>query len=118
MLRLAHLNLTVSDADRSTQFYRRWFGFHQILAEYDDGTRFISDGSGFELALHRVDQATPSKEWHFGFLASDADVVRELMSAMAAADLDVADPEDMNGYVGFKCEDPDGHIIEVYFEPR
>jgi catechol 2,3-dioxygenase-like lactoylglutathione lyase family enzyme len=118
VLRLAHLNLTVSDVDRSDEFYRRWFAFDRVLAEYDDGTRFVSDASGFELGLHRGGPAASSVDWHFGFLASDQATVRELRTAMTAAGVVVIDPEDSRGYVGFKCADPDGYVVEVYFEPR
>ena len=52
MLRLGHLNLTVSDVNRAASFYATWFGFDQVLAGYPDNTRFVTDGSGFELALH------------------------------------------------------------------
>ncbi len=40
------------------------------------------------------------------------------MSAMTASGLVVEEPENTRRYVGFKCRDPDGHIVEVYFEPR
>jgi len=36
VLRLGHLNLTVSDLNRAATFYATWFGFDQVLAEYPD----------------------------------------------------------------------------------
>jgi catechol 2,3-dioxygenase-like lactoylglutathione lyase family enzyme len=119
VLRLGHLNLTVTDLDRSTAFYGRWFGFDRLLAEYPDGTRFLTDGSGFELGLHPGLTGPSAKpNWHFGFLAPGGDSVRLLMAALLSNEVPVMDAEDEDGYVGFKCLDPDGNVIEVYWEPR
>jgi catechol 2,3-dioxygenase-like lactoylglutathione lyase family enzyme len=119
VLRLGHLNITVTDVDRSTAFYARWFGFDRILADYPDGTRFVTDGSGFELALHHRAGAGPQGgDWHFGFLAADPGTVRSLLTQLRSDAVAVMEVEDEPGYVGFKCEDPDGHVIEVYWENR
>lgn len=118
MLRLGHLNITVADRDRSTDFYGRWFGFDRVLADYPDGTRFITDASGFELGLHAGQPIARPAEWHFGFLAPDAETARALRAALAADGVEIIQPEDEDAYVGFKCLDPDGHMIEVYWEPR
>jgi len=118
MLRLGHLNIGVADIDRSCEFYGRWFGFDRLMAEYEDGTRFITDASGFELGLHPGGSAGPGRDWHFGFIASDPETVTDLMSAMTTSGLTIMEPENRGGYVGYKCEDPDGHTVEVYFEPR
>jgi catechol 2,3-dioxygenase-like lactoylglutathione lyase family enzyme len=118
MLRLGHLNVTVADLDRASAFYSTWFGFDRTVAEYADGTRMLNDASGFDLALHEGVPAAGEKDWHFGFLAPDAPSVRELMEAMAAAAVVVTDEEDTPDYVGFKCRDPDGNIIEVAYELR
>ena len=119
MLRVGHLNLTVTDLDRSTEFYSRWFGFDRVLAEYPDGARFLTDRTGFELALHPgLASARTELNWHFGFLAPDGRTVRELVAELLSEEIPVADPAYEQGYVGFKCLDPDGHVIEVYWEPR
>jgi catechol 2,3-dioxygenase-like lactoylglutathione lyase family enzyme len=118
MLRLGHLNITVSDLDRSAAFYGRWFGFDRVLVDYGDGTRFITDGDGFELGLHPGIPKGSATDWHFGFLATGAAGVRDLMAALAVAGVVISDLEDEVGYVGFKCRDPDGYLIEVYWEPR
>ena len=118
VLRLGHLNLVVSDLDRSIVFYGRWFGFDRVVADYDDGTRFITDTTGFELGLHPGRPAASRPDWHFGFLSPDSDGVRDLMASLSAAGVPISDPEDEPNYVGFKCQDPDGYVIEVYWEPR
>ena len=119
MLRLGHLNLTVADTEAAAAFYGRWFGFQRVLAEYRDGTIFVSDDAGFELALHegRLPR-TGHDAWHFGFLASSASAVTRMAVAMRDAGVDVYALEETSSYTGFKCRDPDGYEIEVYCEPR
>lgn len=114
---LRHLNLNVADIDRSTAFYSRWFGFGQELARYPDGTVFLTDGEGFELALHAGPPAADAG-WHFGFTCGSRDEVDALAAGLAGAGVELVDRHDEPGYVGFKCRDPDGYWIEVYFEPR
>jgi catechol 2,3-dioxygenase-like lactoylglutathione lyase family enzyme len=118
VLRLGHLNIDVHDLDRAVSFYAQWFGFDRVLAEYPDRTLFVTDATGFELALHEGAATRTERDWHFGFLAPDVATVRTLMASMATAGIAVADAEDTDAYVGYKCRDPDGHVIEVYFEPR
>lgn len=118
-MRLNHLNITVADLDRATEFYRRWFGFGRVLAEYEDGTRFITDDTGFELGLHPSSEPTSgSSAWHFGFSAPSPEAVRELLSSLQGSAVPVVEQTDEPGFAGFKCRDPDGHLIEVYWEPR
>ena len=111
---LAHLNLTVFDVERSVAFSRRWFGFDSEPQEYDDGTVFIRDARGFDLALH---EGSPfAAGIHFGFRADSADAVRSLRTAMTEAHATITETYDEDGFVTFKCLDPDGYEIEVYWE--
>ena len=71
MARVGHLNLTVGDVDASIAFYEV-VRLRAVLARYDDGTVFVTDDDGFELAFH-AGEAVADDGWHFGFLASSAD---------------------------------------------
>lgn len=51
-LPMAHLNLTVGEVEHSIAFYRKWFGFTAPSRTYPDGTVFIGNDDGFNLALH------------------------------------------------------------------
>lgn len=113
-LSLTHLNLTVADIDRSIAFYRRWFGFESEPQRYDDGTVFIRNGDGFDLALHA--DAPTSTGVHFGFRCSSPDVVRSLRTALTDAAIPIIETYDEDDFVSFKCLDPDGYQIEVYWE--
>ena len=96
VFRVGNLNISVADIARSSDFYAQWFGFDRVLAEYDNGTRFIADASGFELGLHPGGSVQPRRDWHFGFMASDPDAVHDLRSAMTTSRLTILEPESTN----------------------
>ncbi len=114
---VTHLNLTVADVDRSQAFYERWFGFDQRPETYSDGTRFIRNADGFDLALHPGAPPTPpAPTVHFGFRTTADGEVRELRRALQEAGVPITEAHDEPGYVSVKCLDPDGYEVEVYAE--
>ena len=114
---VAHLNLTVADIDRSQAFYERWFGFDQRPETYSDGTRFVRNADGFDLAFHPGQPPSPpAPTVHFGFRTEEADEVRTLLAELRAAHVPITESHDEPGYVSLKCLDPDGYEIEVYAE--
>jgi|SRR5215471_21350376 len=114
-----HLGLPVRDQRRSQQFYSAYFGFDPASAqEYADGTVIIRNAEGFDLALHPVENIKPPPEFlHAGFKAAGSADVRTLMDRMEADGITIVERDDEAGYTAFKCLDPDGHKIEVYWEP-
>jgi catechol 2,3-dioxygenase-like lactoylglutathione lyase family enzyme len=118
-VRLSHLGLPVRDVERSQRFYATYFGFDLGSARtYPDGTVIIRDSDDFDLALHRAAEVGPTPEFlHFGFRAATSDGVRALLARLDADGVPVVERDDEQEYVGFKCADPDGHRVEVYWEP-
>jgi catechol 2,3-dioxygenase-like lactoylglutathione lyase family enzyme len=118
-MHLTHLGLPVRDAARSQLFYTKYFRFDPATAQrYPDGTIIIRNADGFDLALHATqDVGTPQPFLHFGFrLASGADV-REALDRVRADGIEIIEHDDEPDMVSFKCVDPDGHRVEVYWEP-
>jgi catechol 2,3-dioxygenase-like lactoylglutathione lyase family enzyme len=114
---LVHLNLTVADVDRSVDFYRRWFGFTGPRRHYPDGTVFVSNDEGFDLALHPGrPPEDPAPTFHFGFRCPTPDEVRAVRADLGGAGVQLTESYDDDGYVNLKCRDPDGYEIEVYWE--
>jgi len=112
---LVHLNLTVADLARSEVFYAHWFGFEQRPETFSDGTRFIRNDDGFDLALHPgTPPSPPAPTVHFGFRTDDADEVRALLAALQDEGVTITEHHDEEGYVSLKLLDPDGYEIEVY----
>jgi len=118
-MRVCHLGLPVADQDRSLRFYLAHFGFDSDSARrFPDGTVIVRDAEGFDLALHPVSEVGPAPEFlHFGFRLGSAGEVRALRARVAGAGVPVIEDCDEPGLVSFKCTDPDGHRIEVYWEP-
>jgi catechol 2,3-dioxygenase-like lactoylglutathione lyase family enzyme len=118
-MHLSHLGLPVRDAARSQIFYATHFGFDPGTAQrYDDGTVIIRNADGFDLALHESQEVcSPQPFLHFGFrLARGADV-RDVLDRVRAGGIEIIEHDDEPDMVSFKCVDPDGHRIEVYWEP-
>ena len=117
-MHLSHLGLPVADADRSVDFYATYFGFDPATAQrYPDGTVIVRNADGFDLALNAgQDPGAPPPFLHFGFhLDSDAEV-RAVLDRVRAGGVEVIEHDDDADGVSFKCADPDGHRIEVYWE--
>jgi catechol 2,3-dioxygenase-like lactoylglutathione lyase family enzyme len=115
---LRHLNLRVRDADACRDFYVEHFGFRPAF-EADDGY-FIRNDAGFLLALVPTSSNHPLPEgFHIGFTAGDADEVAFTRRRLDDAGVEVGALEDFRpdeDYVTFRCWDPDGTEIEVFWE--
>jgi catechol 2,3-dioxygenase-like lactoylglutathione lyase family enzyme len=114
-----HLGLPVRDHQRSLRFYTAYFGFDPATAqEYPDGTVIVRNADGFDLALHPVgDVGALPAFLHAGFRAAEAGEVRALLARLDADGVTIVERDDEDEYASFKCLDPDGHRVEVYWEP-
>ena len=115
---LNHLNLRVRDPGACRDFYQRHFGFRPAFEA--EGGYFIRNDDGFLLALvptgsdHRYPEG-----FHIGFGQVNADAVTSAHEALSAARVRITDLEDhrpTESYVTFRCWDPDGIEIEVFWE--
>jgi len=105
-----HLNLRVHDAAACRAFYEAHFGF-RLAFEADDG---------FLLALVPAAPHQPLPDgFHVGFTMPSADEVERLHRALSAASVPVGmldDERPVEAYVTFRCWDPDGTEIEVFWQ--
>jgi len=120
-----HVNLTVADVDISVGFYQRWLGFGGEDRRFPDGTVFVRDAEGTDLAFHQGDH--PASETpglgtplglllHFGFRRREPSEVRELHAGLVGAGVGVVGFDDEAEVVSVKFADPDGYLVEVYWE--
>jgi catechol 2,3-dioxygenase-like lactoylglutathione lyase family enzyme len=116
-MRLNHLGLLVRDQRVSLAFYETYFGFDGATAQtYPDGTVIVHNADGFDLALH-IGEAPTLPFIHFGFALPDPDDVHNLRARLEADRVQIVERDDEPDLVSFKCLDPDGWRIEVYWEP-
>lgn len=116
-MQINHLHLKVASVERARAFYARFFGLTDFV--WHGEMLFMRDDAGMDLALAPAKEAEPMPPWfHFGFRLKDADAVRTLHDAMGAAGVPLSAPLTAEGeFTFFRCADPDGYSIEVYFEP-
>ena len=115
---LNHLNLRVRDPLACRRFYERHFAFR--LAFEADGGYFERGADGFLLALVPAAPHQPLPPgFHIGFAVATPAEVIAMRAALVTADVPVSDLDDARpdeAYVTFRCWDPDGTEIEVFWE--
>jgi catechol 2,3-dioxygenase-like lactoylglutathione lyase family enzyme len=117
-VKLNHLAISVRDQQRSIQFYATYFGFDPATARrYPDGVIIVHDADGFALALGAGGSTERAPGFpHFGFDVASPEKVRGLRARLVADGVELVEDEDTATYVGFKCLDPDQHVVEVSWE--
>jgi catechol 2,3-dioxygenase-like lactoylglutathione lyase family enzyme len=113
---LNHLHLHVQDLERSRTFYASYFGFREHTRH--GKILFMRNERAFDLALAPDAEKQGFPTWfHFGFRLQNPTDVRDLHARMKTAGVAMkVDLIDDEGYVSFRCFDPDGHGIEIYWE--
>ncbi len=116
---LNHLHLHVRNQAAAAAFYMRYLGFTEHARHGAAGEiLFLRNRDGFDLALvEDPDPAAFPRWFHFGSRLIDAAAVRALHALMVTDGVPlpmalVDDPD----FVCFRCVDPDGHPIEIYWE--
>jgi catechol 2,3-dioxygenase-like lactoylglutathione lyase family enzyme len=114
-----HLAIPVHDQERSRRFYETYFGFDARLARrYEDGVLMLYNDAGFALALGPSrDQTVPPTWMHFGIGLSSPEAVLALRDRLATGGVELTEECHEPDYVSIKCRDPDGYIVEAFWEP-
>jgi glyoxylase I family protein len=128
---LDHVDLAVADLRRSIAFYGpvlEYLGFERVAAAPDRGLWVLTEESGrvFEIEIRPATRAgshvrgAPGLD-HLAFCAASRSDVDGLGKILLELGADVTDPPAEYGYtpgyyaVGFS--DPDGHHVEVVYQP-
>lgn len=112
---LNHLNLRVRDAPACRDFYVEHFAF--VPAFEAEGGYFLRGPSGFLLAVVPVEdhQALP-EGFHVGFGLDDRGDVEAVHERLRRSGVEIGEIHGGDDYVTFRCWDPDGTEIEVFWE--
>ena len=117
-MKLNHLNLRVVDPDACRDFYCAHFGFRPEFEA--EGGYFLRGDDRFLLAVVPTDAHVDLPEgFHVGFGAATPDEVEWAHATLSAAAVPVSAVEDHRpgeDYVTFRCWDPDGTEVEVFWE--
>ena len=109
-----HLALAVADEERSRRFYAR-LGFNARMERMDDGVLMLWNAEGFQLALGPADSDARLPEFlHFGRRYPTAE---DAIAAAARTEAEVVEAWDEADYVSRKVRDPDGYVVELFWEP-
>lgn len=117
-MELSHVNLRVRDAAACRDFYVEHFGFEPAFEA--EGGHFVRNPGGFLLAILPADPHQPLPDgFHIGFSAATPDEVVQQYDRLSAAGVRATDVEDYlpgEDYVTFRCWDPDGTEVEVFWD--
>jgi len=113
-MRLNHVTLSVTDIERSVDFYKR-LGLRQIVASYPSYARFVSPEGDTTLSLHGVGAGaslpTPATSIHFECDNVDGKVA-ELKQKGFEFDMDPVDQPHL--WREATLRDPDGNPIFLF----
>ena len=115
-MNLKHLHIHVRDRLAAEAFYSEWLGM--TVARRGECLTFMSDQHGFDLALMDDRNPLPLPSWfHFGYRLESPKEVVDLHNRMRASGIAILKElyEDQS-LVSFRCVDPDGYAIEIYWE--
>jgi len=116
-MQINHLHLHVGDVARAAAFYGRAFGLREHV--WHEDVLFLRDDAGMDLALAPGAPGELPGWFHFGFRLETPQAVRDLHARLTAEQVTMRSPlSEEPDFVWFRCEDPDGHGIEVYWEPQ
>jgi catechol 2,3-dioxygenase-like lactoylglutathione lyase family enzyme len=115
-MHLQHLHLHVRDRAVAERFYAAWLGMK--TQRRGGEITFMTDERDFLLALMEDASPAPMPPWfHFGFRVISPAAVLALHERMSASGVPIRrDIHRDESLVSFRCADPDGYPIEIYWE--
>ena len=115
-MRLNHLHLHVADLDRASTFWCDALGLARGRRAGD--VQFLNDDAGFDLALYEeADPVALPEPLHVGFRLGSVMEVEQLHDRLLRRGLELAEPlTEEADMVWFRVADPDGHLVEIYWE--
>ena len=112
-MRLNHIALTVTDRDKSAEFYGTFFGLTQRIHD-DDHLLILANESGDLLALSSgsIDFELPRTN-HFGFQVDNKESVLSMRQQFKEAGITETEFQ-ASMPTRVQVLDPDGYRVEVY----
>lgn len=118
---IRHLHLSSYDHTTSLRFYEKYFGFHfdaLFPRGNESAATIIKSPSGFQIFLESGSADKLPTWFHFGFFVESVDECRDLYQRMIQDQVTITHPFETEPFAYYFFADPDGHIIQVYFDPK
>src|SRR3989442_14580084 len=112
-LGIGHVGLKVDDIETSVEFYRNILGLDSSTSER--GVARIRSGRD-TLVLHEKGLGTSG--FHFGFRVDSSSTVDEWQAWLRARNVIIYEDVTEEKYRSIKIRDPDGYLIEIFFDER
>ena len=114
-MKLNHLDLQVSDVQRSVAFFEHYFGLELRSSRTSPALAILSDQHGFVLVLQRKkDDAEKYPDgFHVGFFVDDVESVHRAHARATEGGIQVSAVIENNRGVMIYCTAPDGFAVEV-----
>jgi catechol 2,3-dioxygenase-like lactoylglutathione lyase family enzyme len=116
-----HLHLASRDHAQSQQFYEKYFGF-RFDALFPRGAEpaatILRSPGGFQLYLEAGSDDQLPSWFHFGFFVESVDACRALYDRMQQDHVTITHPFETEPFAYYFFADPDGHNLQVYFDPK
>jgi catechol 2,3-dioxygenase-like lactoylglutathione lyase family enzyme len=114
-VKLNHLDLQVSDVQRSVAFFEDAFGMRLQSSRKSPAIAILGDDDGFTLVLQRRknDGDAYPEGFHLGFFLDDAALVRAFRARAADRGYDVSEVIENGRGTLVYCRTEDGIVVEV-----
>jgi catechol-2,3-dioxygenase len=118
---IRHLHLSSRDHAVSQHFYERYFAF-RFDAVFPRGDKsaatILRSPGGFQLFLEGGSADKLPSWFHFGFFVESIDACRYLYQRMQQDHVTIVHPLVTEPFANYFFADPDGHVVQVYFDPK
>jgi lactoylglutathione lyase len=118
LMKLNHLNLTVTDVAEARRLLETYFGFTGLKEGGDDKFTVLFGDDGFVLTLMRGAQVSYPRTFHIGFIQESEERVNEINRHLKDDGFDVKPPGKSHGAWTFYFCAPGGITIEVLHQPE
>ncbi len=111
--KLYHINLNVTDVERSVRFYQQAFG---LVEAFRAGPRMVflnPQGTDDVITLHQSEPVGPHGVAHFGFQIEGGNLDDAVAAVVAAGGKFLSQGEHTPGLLYAYVADPDGYVIEL-----
>ena len=118
---IRHLHLSSRDHKISQRFYEVYFGFHLaglFPRQETPAATILKSANGFQIFLEAESSEKLPQWFHCGFLATSADSCLKLYKQMQDDHVPIVHPLITDPFPSYFFTDPDGHTIQVYFDPK